>query len=227
MSRLGVLTLLACALVACGSGGETDPSLEPEPGTVVRSDATASPEAAVAQSRGVRLVRIGSFSSPVHVTSPPTDRRRLFVVQQGGVVRVVRGGRVLAQPFLDIRSRVTSGGEQGLLSIAFPPDYAQTRRFYAYFNNGNCDSGTGGCDIEVAEFRRTLKSATRARARSHRRVLTIRHRDAANHNGGTAMFGPDGKLWLATGDGGGAGDEFDNARKRTSLLGKLLRIDPR
>lgn len=166
----------------------------------------------------------GKFDSPVFVSRAPGYERLLFVVEQGGTVRVLRDGVQRKRPFLDISNRVSTGGEQGLLSIAFSPGYRKNRRFYVYYTNRECDAG---CDIEVDEFRRARGTALRARRRSRREVITIRHRDAANHNGGTAMFGPDRKLWLATGDGGGSGDTFDNARKRSSLLGKLLRIDPR
>lgn len=168
----------------------------------------------------------GTFNSPVHVTSAPGAAQLVFVVEQRGVVRVVRDGTKLRRPFLDIRRRVTSGGEQGLLSIAFHPGYKRNGKLYAYFTNRRC-SASGGCDIEVAEFKRKRGSNVRANERSYRRVIRIRHRQAPNHNGGTAMFGPDRKLWLATGDGGGANDTFDNARKKGNLLGKLLRIDPR
>lgn len=166
----------------------------------------------------------GEFDKPTYVTSAPGAPRLLFVVERDGVVRVMRNGRTLARPFLNISGRVSAGGEGGLLSIAFAPGYERNRRLYAYFTNNACRTG---CDLEVAEFRRAPRSATRARRTSYRRVIAIRHRDAGTHNGGTILFGPDRKLWLATGDGGGANDPFDNARHRTSLLGKLLRIDPR
>jgi len=178
------------------------------------------------QSSGIVATQLpGSFETPVYVTSAPGYGKLVFVAEQGGVIRVLRNGVKLRRPFLDIRSRVTAGGEQGLLSVAFPPDYKRSKRFYVYFTNERCSGG--GCDIEVAEYKRSRKRATRARAKSHRRVIKIRHRNASNHNGGTAMFGPDGKLWIATGDGGGSNDTFDNARKRGNLLGKLLRINPR
>lgn len=173
----------------------------------------------------------GAFDSPLSVTAAPGYPGLVFVVEKGGTVEVVRRGKQLERPFLDITDRVSKAAdqpsEQGLFSIAFPPDYADSGLFYAYFTNRKCDPETGGCDIEVAEFKRRGDNPTRARANSRRKVLTIRHRQASNHNGGTAAFGPDGKLWLATGDGGGGGDPFDNARDKTKLLGKLLRINPR
>ena len=112
------------------------------------------------------------------------------------------------------------------MSIAFPPNYAESGLFYAYFTNKDCNGETGGCNIEVAEFKRRNQSSLDARETSWRTVIEVPHQDAGNHNGGTAAFGPDGKLWIATGDGGSGGDEFDNARKLNKLLGKLLRINP-
>jgi glucose/arabinose dehydrogenase len=221
MSRLTVLFLLAAALVACGSGGETDPALEPEPGTAVQGEATPSPEATAAQSRGVRLVRVGNFDTPVYVTAPRGDRRRVFVVEQGGRIRVIRGGKTLATPFLDIRARVLAGGEQGLLSVAFPPDYADSGRFYVYFTERNGDFNS------VYEFRR--RTADTADAGSARLVLRMPNLES-NHNGGLLLFGPDRLMYIGTGDGGGGGDEHGergNAQDLGSLLGKLLRIDPR
>ena len=159
------------------------------------------------------------FSSPVYVTSPPADGRRLMVVERGGSVRVVRDGAVLPEPFLRIDSDLLSGGERGLLSIAFPPDYEQTRLFYAYFTDG-------AGDIRVDQFRRAVASRDHAEEGYRRTVIDIEHRDASNHNGGTAVFGPDGFLYLGPGDGGGGYDDGDDSRSTSSLLGKILRIAP-
>ena len=167
----------------------------------------------------------GSFTDPVHVTAAPGYDGLVYVTERGGTVRVVENGSQLEAPFLDISDRITSGGEQGLLSVAFSPDFAESGLFYAYLTNKDCRQ-TGGCNIEVAEFKRKRDDPTDAREGSWRTVIEIPHGDASNHNGGTAMFGPDGRLWLATGDGGGGGDTFDNARRKNRLLGKLLRINP-
>ena len=131
---------------------------------------------------------------------------------------VMRDGKTLDRPFLDIHDLVKYGGEQGLLSIAFDPGYAHNRRFYVYYTNqrGN---------IEVDGFKR--KSATRADARSRQKVIVIPHPTFENHNGGQLQFGPDGYLYLGTGDGGSGGDPDGNAQNKSILLGKLLRIDPR
>ncbi len=179
-------------------------------------------DVADAQAPGLRLARVGTFSAPVYVTAPPGDRRRLFVVEQGGTVRVVRGGRTLRRPFLDLRARVRSGGEQGLLSLAFAPDYARSRRLYVYFTDR-------GGDQRVVELRRSRRSPDRADRSTARTVLV--HQDTeSNHNGGLLLFGPDRRLYVGTGDGGGGNDRHGprgNAQDLGSPLGKILRIDPR
>jgi glucose/arabinose dehydrogenase len=181
-------------------------------------EATATP--AAQRRRGVRLVRIGTFNAPLYVTAPPGDRRVQFVVEQGGRIMVVRNGRKRSAPFLDISGQVTSGGEQGLLSMAFAPDYASSGLFYVYFTANDGDQ-------RVVEYRRA--SEDRADPRSARLVLEMADSES-NHNGGLLLFGPGGHLYIGTGDGGGGGDRHGargNAQNLGSLLGKILRIDPR
>ena len=176
-----------------------------------------------AGSPGVRLVPVGTFTQPVYATSPPGDTRRLMVVEQRGRIMVVRDGRKLSRPFLDIRSRVLFGGEQGLLSVAFPPDYARTRRFYVYF------TAKDGVTNRVVEFRRTRTNPDRANRDSARTVLSMPNIEA-NHNGGLLLFRPNGLLYIGTGDGGAGNDthgRIGNAQDLRVLLGKILRIDPR
>ncbi len=175
-------------------------------------------EPAQRRAGGVGLKRIGSFESPTYATGAPGFPKLLFVVEQPGTVQVIRGGHELGHPFLDIRDLVgDDGGERGLLSIAFPPDYGESRRFYAYYtdNDGN---------IRVEEFHR--RSATQAAGSSGRTVIEIPHPVNANHNGGQLQF-LGNLLYLGTGDGGSGGDPPNNAQNKESLLGKLLRIDPR
>jgi glucose/arabinose dehydrogenase len=168
---------------------------------------------------------VGTFNQPVYTASAPGRPQLLFVVEKAGVVHVLRNGVTQPGPFLDIADLVADTGEQGLLSIAFAPDYPKSRRFYVYFTAaGRCTDGK--CDIEVDEFKSYKHNSLRARLNSRRRVIVVPHRDAGNHNGGTVAFGPDGYLWLATGDGGGSNDFADNSRDLGELLGKLLRIDP-
>lgn len=165
---------------------------------------------------GLRLSRIGTFASPVYLTAPPRDRTRLFVVEQAGTIKVVHNGRTVDTPFLDLRDRVQAGGEQGLLSMAFAPDYRSSRRFYVYFTDG-------GGDIRIQEFR---GRGNRARRSTARNIIKVEHSQNSNHNGGQLQFGPDGFLYIGTGDGGGGGDPFEAGQDLGSQLGKLLRINP-
>ena len=162
----------------------------------------------------------GGFDDPVHVSAPPGDGLRVMVVEQGGTVRVIRDGATLPTPFLTVASDFTGGGERGLLSIAFSPDYERSRLLYAYYTDAEGD-------IRVDEFRRAADSRDRVEPAYRRRVIEVLHREAPNHNGGTVAFGPDGRLYLATGDGGNGYDMPNrDARDTASLLGKLLRITP-
>jgi glucose/arabinose dehydrogenase len=168
----------------------------------------------------VRLVRVGTFAQPVYVTAPPRDRRRVFVVEREGRIMVMRDGRKLGTPFLDLRGQVSTGSEQGLLSMAFAPDYAGSGLFYVYFTDR-------GGDTRVVEYRRA--TANRADPGSARQLL-FQNQPESNHNGGLVMFGPDDRLYIGLGDGGGGGDRhgpIGNAQDLGTLLGKILRIDPR
>jgi glucose/arabinose dehydrogenase len=211
------LTCAVLALGACGSGDGAEATTTAQaPG---RSAAAEAPAAAAAP--GVRLVRVGGFDAPLLVTAPPGDRSRVMVVEQGGVVRLLRGGRLLERAFLDISGRVTAGGEQGLLGLAFAPDYEQSGRFYVYYTDREQRQ-------VVAEFRRAA-GGDEADPGSARIVMRMADPEA-NHNGGHLAFGPDGLLYIGTGDGGGADDQHGrrgNGQSLSSLLGKLLRIDPR
>jgi len=206
-----LLALLVLALPACGSASSP-------PTTDATTGAETGAEERPRSGRGrLALKRVGNFDQPVYVSGAPGFPRLLFVVEQQGRIVVLRGGRRVRQPFLDIRGLVSFEGERGLLSIAFPPDYRSSRRFYVYYTD---NEGS----IRVDEFRR--RGPTRAARGSRRPVIRIPHAENANHNGGQLQFL--GKLlYLGTGDGGSAGDPPGNAQNRNSLLGKLLRIDPR
>jgi glucose/arabinose dehydrogenase len=212
----------AVFVVGCGGGGDSAtarPTETPAQTATETPAATATPEATAARP-GLRLRRIGNFDSPVYVTSPPQDRRRIFVVEQGGRVRIVRDGKAVARPFLDVADRIAAGGERGLLSIAFPPDYRSSGLFYVYYTAENGD-------IRIVEYRRS--SVERADHDSARVVLSVSH-PASNHNGGLVLFGPGGLLYAGLGDGGGGGDQHGargNGQNRQTLHGKIIRIDPR
>jgi glucose/arabinose dehydrogenase len=199
------LTALALALTAMAGEG---------PGT--RAHAPRDLRAGDGRG-GIAKRMIGNFAAPTYVTHAPGAPRYLYVVETGGTVRVLRNGNLLGQPFLNIPGRVSTGGERGLLSIAFDPHYRRNRRLYAYYTNraGN---------LQIDEFR--AGSNENANEGSRRTVIVIRHPGFSNHNGGQLQFGPDGKLYIGTGDGGGAGDPRENAQAKGKLLGKLLRINP-
>ncbi|HVD37408.1 MAG TPA: PQQ-dependent sugar dehydrogenase [Solirubrobacterales bacterium] len=190
------------ALPACGSASD--------------HEQTPEGKAAAGAKGGVGLKKIGSFKAPVYVTGAPGFPQLLFVVEQRGRIAVTKAGR-RAGTFLDIRGLVDYGGERGLLSVAFPPDYARSKRFYVYYTDHD------GA-IRVEEFRR--RTATRAAPGSRREVIRIPHPVNANHNGGQLQFLGD-LLYFGTGDGGSGGDPPNNAQNKGVLLGKLLRIDPR
>ena len=165
------------------------------------------------------LARVDTFRVPTYLTAPPGDVRRLFVTEKRGVVRVVRDGRKLARPFLDLSRRVGANGEGGLLSLAFAPDYARSRRFYVYFT----DRGGG---IAVDSYLTSRGSPDRALASSRRTILRQAHR-TNNHKGGLVTFGPDGRLYVGLGDGGPQRDPEQRGQDLRTRLGKILRIAPR
>jgi glucose/arabinose dehydrogenase len=163
------------------------------------------------------------FDQPVYVTGPDDGTGRLFVVERPGTIRIIAGGEVLAEPFLDITPFVESGSsEQGLLSVAFPPDFADTGEFYVYFT-ARGDEGVG--DNTIARFAVSGDDPNRSDPSSGEVLIAV-HDERPNHNGGLLLFGPDGYLYAGLGDGGGGGDPAGNAQDPQALLGSMLRIDP-
>jgi glucose/arabinose dehydrogenase len=167
---------------------------------------------------GVRLEKVGEFEAPVYVAQPPGERRDLYVVEKGGRIVLVDDGTPAAEPFLDLSDEVSTGGEQGLLSVAFAPDYARSGRLFVDFTDR-------AGDTRIQEFRRDADDPARADPSSRRELLRI-EQPFPNHNGGLLLFGDDGLLYVGTGDGGSAGDPMRNAQDLSTLLGKILRIDP-
>jgi glucose/arabinose dehydrogenase len=163
---------------------------------------------------GLVLVASG-LDAPTYVASPPGDSR-LFVVEQDGLVRVLAGGRLLARPFLDLRGEITSGGEQGLLSIAFDPRYRTNRRFAVDFTNRSGDT-------RVVLYRADARRPNLANPATARVVLAV-DQPYANHNGGQLQFGPDGRLYVSLGDGGSEGDP-QNRGQSGGPLSTILRLD--
>jgi glucose/arabinose dehydrogenase len=158
------------------------------------------------------------FSSPIFVTSDPANPDRLFVVERGGTIRLLENGEI--KPFATLpASLVSTDGEGGLLSIALAPDFHTSGRLFVFYTGPQATNP----DIHVAEL---VASGSSAPLSSLRNLLTIEHPNRSNHYGGQLQFGPEGNLFVATGDGGGTGDPEENAQALDSLLGKILRIDP-
>jgi glucose/arabinose dehydrogenase len=183
---------------------------------------------APATAQALSLQPVGSFTAPIHLAAPPGDTSRLFVVERGGTIRVVKDGVKLATAFLTIPpAELSTDGERGLLAMAFAPDYASTGRLFTY-------STDAGGDIRVDLWLRSANPDVASPARTL--VLRIEHSSRNNHNGGDLHFGPDGRLYISTGDGGGGDDPDSNGQtliragtpdqQSTALLAKLLRIAP-
>jgi glucose/arabinose dehydrogenase len=194
--RVAVLATVVCGAIVAGSG---------------LAASSASPSS-------LRLVRIaGGLAQPVVATQAPGEARRIYVVEQSGRIRVVQNGRLRTAPFLDIRSRVQSGGEQGFLGLAFSPRYARDGTFYVHY------SRRGDGDTIIARYR---ARSGRVVAGSARTILRV-DQPYGNHNGGNLVFGPDGRLWVGLGDGGSGGDPENRAQNMDTLLGKMFRLDVR
>jgi glucose/arabinose dehydrogenase len=174
--------------------------------------------AGVASARDTATLRIApavrGLDQPVLVTATPGAPGRLYVVEQTGRIRVVANGKVRAAPFLDVRSTIVSGGEQGLLGLAFPRDFAKSGRFAVNYTDRD-----GHTRIVAYRAR-----GGRAVPGSAQVLLTVKQ-PYPNHNGGMIAFGPDGDLYVGMGDGGSGGDPENRAQNMKSLLGKLLRLD--
>lgn len=167
--------------------------------------------------RGVALQTVVTgLTDPVYVTHAGDRSGRLFVVEQAGVIRIIKDGRLLSRPFLDIRNRVVSGGEMGLLSVAFHRQYERNGRFFL-----NYTANRGGLKTIIAEYRASSPDI----ADTDERMLLEIAQPYPNHNGGLNKFGPDGMLYIGMGDGGSARDPHNNGQRLDTLLGKMLRID--
>jgi hypothetical protein len=182
--------------------------------SVASASGHAAPHPASATGLALEAVASG-LESPVHLASPPGDPR-LFIVEQRGRIRVFQNGLLLLDPFLDITSRVGYGGERGLLSVAFHPRYGANGFFFVNYTDRKGDTRI--------ERYHVSGDRNRADAASARLVLRV-DQPHANHNGGHILFGPDSMLYIGMGDGGSGGDPHGNGQNRSTLLGKLLRID--
>lgn len=167
----------------------------------------------------IELVRVaGGFDRPVHLVPAPGSGD-LFVVEQAGVIRRMTRGADRHAVFLDIRDRVEAGGEKGLLGLAFHPDFPRNRRLFVNYTT----KADGGLRTRVSEF--TAAPGLGAADPASEQILVAFDQPYGNHNGGLVVFGPDGFLYIGTGDGGAANDPHNNGQRLDTLLGKLLRID--
>ena len=201
----GVFTaILGALLFATGCSGSDSPSTPPSP-----------------VSLGLQLF-VSGFSSPLGLEQPNDGTNRLFVAEQGGRIRIIQNGGILAPPFLDISSKVITGGEMGLLGVTFHPSFQQNGKFYVNYVR----SVSGQIQSVIAEYTASPANANAVDPASERILLTVDQvGNFNNHKAGQLAFGPDGFLYFGLGDGGSAGDPFGHGQSTQTLLGKLMRID--
>jgi glucose/arabinose dehydrogenase len=208
--RAALLLPLVLLAAACSSGGQpsaTGGETTQAPSVPTETSTDESP-------LRLKLTRVATgLDAPDDLASTPGEPNRLYVVEQPGRIRVIENGRLSPQPFLDITSAVQSGGEQGLLSVAFHPDYANNGLFYVDYTDLDGDT-------RVVEF-----EARGGEAPARKRELLFVDQPYANHNGGQLAFGPDGRLYVGMGDGGSGGDPENRAQNLDERLGKLLSLD--
>jgi glucose/arabinose dehydrogenase len=211
---IALSALLAGSAATAVAAGSTTPT---QASSLRETSAAAVPNLNRVSIKWSRIV--GGFSAPTQVTSAPDGIRRLFVVQKGGQIKVVRGGHTLKREYVNIGKKVSTSGEGGLLSVAFSPTFRSDKLLWVAY------ARRSGGDLVVARMRAGTARASHVRSKTLKPVLVIEHSPYDNHYGGQLAFGPDGMLYLGTGDGGGGGDPFNAAGDRRDIHGKILRID--
>ena len=217
VARAALVCLLVFTVAACGEEESAAPPSATAPATTTVTESQPATTEQAEEPARLRLEEIADgLDSPLYVAAAPGEPDRLYVVEQTGRIRVLEDGAVRDSPFLDLSDRVTAGGEQGLLSVAFHPDYEENGRLYVDYTDLEGDT-------RVVEFRANGER-TAAEPGSARELLFV-EQPFSNHNGGQLQFGPDGLLYVGMGDGGAGGDPDDRAQNLGDRLGKLLRID--
>jgi glucose/arabinose dehydrogenase len=183
------------------------------------SACSSESEGSLAQGRGARLQLIVSgLSAPLYLTAPPGDLSRLFIVEQTGAIRIVKDGALLPTPFLDLSTQVVAGGEQGLLGLAFDPEYATNGRFVVHYTDLAGDTRVSSYQVSTDPDLADPGSE---------QVIYTADQPYSNHNGGQVVFGPDGNLYLGLGDGGSGNDPEGRGQNLAEPLGSILRMDLR
>ena len=203
---IGLLPALGLQVVAAGGDRDVVVSARPPSGE--------SFDPAKVRITFSRVAR--NLSSPIFVTHAGDGSGRLFIVEQTGRIKILQNGTIRSTPFLNLASRISTGGERGLLGLAFHPDYELNRKFYVNYTN------TAG-DTVIAEY--TVSTGNPNVANTTGQTLLTIDQPFSNHNGGMLAFGPDRYLYIGMGDGGSAGDPGNRAQRLSFLLGKILRID--
>jgi glucose/arabinose dehydrogenase len=214
--QLAYAVLIAVSTVLTGGGFRLGESVVPA--------ALAGPAAAPDNSLTLQPLVTSGLAKPLLVTNAGDGSNRLFIVEQGGLIKVFSNGQVLGTPFLDLTSAIVTSSEQGLLGLAFHPNYRTNGRFFVFYTAKVTSSTIGVGDNVLAEYRASPPGANQAVV-TPTRVLFSLSDPYTNHNGGNLGFGPDGYLYVGTGDGGGTGDPENRAQNLQSLFGKMLRLD--
>ncbi|HXG26877.1 MAG TPA: PQQ-dependent sugar dehydrogenase [Candidatus Binatia bacterium] len=214
VGRRFALVVAALGLAVAGPVPAPSPAAAaPIAPLAVPSGAAAAPADAQIKLR----LSVGNLSSPVFMAAPNDGTSRLFIVEKTGRIRIYRNGQLLSKPFLSIPSQVSTGQEQGLLGLAFHPNFIANRKLYVNFTDR-------AGDTIVREYKACAGTPNVVCLSTARELMKI-PQPADNHNGGMLAFGPDGYLYIGTGDGGGGGDPNENGQKLSTRLGKILRID--
>ncbi len=214
-------SIAAAALAAVVLGG----CARPQPVTIPRPSEPVPLPAAEASSPPLPLSQLRlrleplwkGFTAPLYLTHAGDGSGRLFVLEQSGTIRVVRDGSVTSEPYIDVSKLLSSGGERGLLGLAFSPDFETSGRVYINYTDKRGDT-------VVARYTADDPASDKPAWSAPETVLAVKQ-PFSNHNGGCLQFGPEGLLYIGMGDGGSAGDPDNNAQDPKALLGKMLRID--